>query len=142
MSTINVNNRLNQIQNNTDQINNEQNRKNLGSSKLDRDAFLQLLMAQLRHQDPINPVDNKEFLAQQAAFTQIEKMDELTRQISQGNQLAQASNLVGKQVIVGNGNDTITGRVDSALIGKDGVEISVGGNRYPVSNIQQVLADN
>jgi flagellar basal-body rod modification protein FlgD len=142
LSTINVNNRLNQIQNNTDQINNEQNRKNLGSSKLDRDAFLQLLMAQLRHQDPINPVDNKEFLAQQAAFTQIEKMDELTRQISQGNQLAQASNLVGKQVIVGNGNDTITGRVDSALIGKDGVEISVGGNRYPVSNIQQVLADN
>jgi flagellar basal-body rod modification protein FlgD len=41
---------------------------------LDRDAFLQLLVTQLRHQDPSRPQDSQEFLAQLAQFSALEKL--------------------------------------------------------------------
>lgn len=42
------------------------------SSALDKDDFLQLLVTQLQHQDPLNPLDDKEFIAQLAQFSSLE----------------------------------------------------------------------
>lgn len=44
---------------------------------LDKNAFLELLITQLRYQDPLNPKDNGEFLAQMAQFTALEQMQNL-----------------------------------------------------------------
>lgn len=44
------------------------------TSQLSADTFLQLLVAQLRHQDPLNPADGTEFLAQLAQFSSLEQM--------------------------------------------------------------------
>lgn len=41
------------------------------------DAFLNLLVTQLQHQDPTNPVDDSEFIAQLATFSQVEKLTEI-----------------------------------------------------------------
>ncbi|MFT7597610.1 MAG: flagellar basal-body rod modification protein FlgD [Acidimicrobiales bacterium] len=74
---------------------------NAPSSSLDKDAFLKLLVAQLRFQDPLNPSDPAEFMATTAQFTTIEKLDELTKQGASNaivTGLSMASSLVGRTV--------------------------------------------
>ncbi len=71
------------------------------ANDLDKDAFLQLLVAQLRYQDPLNPSDPAEFMATTAQFTMVEKLDELTKQGANNaivTGLSMASSLVGRSV--------------------------------------------
>ena len=44
---------------------------------LGKDAFLRLLVTQLQHQDPLDPQDNSEFLAQLAQFTSLESLQQI-----------------------------------------------------------------
>ena len=48
---------------------------------LDKDAFLQLLITQLANQDPTNPVEDREFIAQLAQFSSLEQMVNMTKQM-------------------------------------------------------------
>ena len=50
---------------------------------MDKNAFLQLLITQLRYQDPMKPADNGEFLAQMAQFTSLEQTQNLNEGLSQ-----------------------------------------------------------
>ena len=50
--------------------------KNKGSS-LDKDAFLQLLVAQMKYQDPLEPTSNTEYIAQYATFSQVESLQNM-----------------------------------------------------------------
>lgn len=90
------------------------------ANDLDKDAFLQLLVAQLRYQDPLNPNDPSEFMATTAQFTVVEKLDELTQQgantaIISG--LSMASSLVGRTITYVGSDDAIaTGVVSSAQV--------------------------
>ena len=72
---------------------------NAGSSKsvADQDTFLKLLVAQLKYQDPSNPADSTQFLAQTAQFTQVEKLGQIA-DMMQAQQLIGASALVGRTV--------------------------------------------
>lgn len=56
----------------------------LESSGMGKDAFLQLLVSQLRNQDPLNPVNDKEFLAQMAQFSALEQMQNLNQNFEKG----------------------------------------------------------
>jgi len=77
-----------------------------GSNTLGEDDFLTLLVAQLQHQDPLDPQDNTEFIAQLAQFSSLEaqtstndKIDELIDAQSSSEQSA-AFSLLGQDVIV------------------------------------------
>jgi flagellar basal-body rod modification protein FlgD len=77
-----------------------------GGSALGQDAFLKLLVAQLKNQDPLNPQQNYEFVAQLAQFSSLEqsvgintRLDQLAQQ-NQGLQNSQVVQLVGKQATV------------------------------------------
>lgn len=148
MNSIDVNSTLWQMENNTAQANYEQNRNNLGSSKISKDGFLQMLLAQLKYQDPTNPVKDTEFISQQAQFTQIEQMEELTSTLAQGNQLSQAGSMVGKYVEVLTFDNTsgqpqyVSGRVSSVSIDGRGIQLKVGSKFYSLNQITQVFAEN
>ena len=66
-----------------------------------KDDFMQLLIAQLKNQDPMKPMEDKEFITQLAQFSSLEAMDKMTQQMEDltGSQmLVQAATLIGKQV--------------------------------------------
>lgn len=62
--------------------------------KLNAQDFMQLLVTQLRYQDPLKPMDDREFMAQMASFSSLEQMTELAR----WNQLSYGLGLVGQKV--------------------------------------------
>lgn len=143
MNSVDVTNTLTQLQNQTNRISYEQGQKNMGSSKIGKDAFMQLLLTQLKYQDPINPVDDKEFISQQAAFTQIEKLDDINSTLSNSNYISQASSLVGKTVDIKNDQgQLVNGKVESIEFGKDGIGLRIAGNIYTTGQITKIYADS
>ncbi|MCI0995126.1 flagellar hook assembly protein FlgD [Pseudomonas corrugata] len=76
-----------------------------GKKELGKDAFLQLLVTQLKNQDPLSPQDNGEFVAQLAQFSSLEGITTLNDTVSglasnyNSSQALQASSLVGRSVI-------------------------------------------
>jgi flagellar basal-body rod modification protein FlgD len=74
------------------------------------DEFLQLLVAQLKHQDPLSPMDNTEFVAQLAQFSSLEQVTlvnenlQAQAELIQGSTNAMAASFIGREVLaVGNG---------------------------------------
>ena len=56
------------------------------SDEIDKDAFLKLLMTQLSNQDPLNPMDNTEFIGQMAQFTTIEQIQNLNANLQKSQE--------------------------------------------------------
>lgn len=110
---------------------------NDADQELGQDAFLQLLVAQLKYQDPMSPSDSAEFLSQTAQFTQVEKLEEIAEAmatLSKNDQLATIGNLVGQVVQHENALGQLietaitSGRVHAdgiTLIGDDGSQIGL-----------------
>jgi flagellar basal-body rod modification protein FlgD len=148
VTLLDVNNTLNQIATQTAKVQYEQGKTNLGSGKIDQQGFLKLLMAQLKSQDPMAPVDDAQFVSQQAAFAQVEKLDNLSKSLDRANNINQASSLIGKTVELNSGINpangsvvTTTGKVDSVLLGSDGTtSVVVGGKTYDAANITKLIA--
>jgi flagellar basal-body rod modification protein FlgD len=87
-----------------------------GDQALGQEAFLKLLVAQLQNQDPLNPQENHEFVAQLAQFSSLEqsigindRLDQLALQ-NQGLQNSQVVSLVGKQATVKGNIVTLNGQ--------------------------------
>jgi flagellar basal-body rod modification protein FlgD len=78
--------------------------RKVGNNDLDRDAFLKMFLAQLKNQDPTNPMQNHELAAQLAQFTSLEKLNNIDTGITQmakqtdPNKGYDALNLIGKGV--------------------------------------------
>ncbi|HEX2174453.1 MAG TPA: flagellar hook capping FlgD N-terminal domain-containing protein [Nocardioidaceae bacterium] len=113
-----------------------------GANSMDKDTFLQLLVAQLRYQDPMNPTDSTQFLAQSAQFTALEKMEAVAEQTAQavGAQMAfGASSLVGRTVTYTDADGrSVTGTVDAVNFKTDGPVLDVGGTEVALGNVQTV----
>lgn len=124
-----------------------------GSSTLDKSSFMNLLVNQLKNQDPLSPTDNQAFIAQLAQFSSLEQMQKLNENIlglavlQQSNalmaQLTQASGLIGKSVayIDPATNAPMSGDVTSVKI-KDGIAVlNIGGKDVPLGNVTEVKGD-
>ena len=97
-------------------------------SVADQDTFLKLLVAQLKYQDPSNPADSTQFLAQTAQFTQVEKLGQIA-EMMQGQQLIGASALVGRTVTYQDANGVSqTGVVTKTKLNGDSEPTLVVGN--------------
>jgi flagellar basal-body rod modification protein FlgD len=75
-----------------------------GNSILGKDDFLKILMTQLQNQDPLNPMEDKDFIAQMATFSSLEQMTNLTKTMesfvesNSQSQMIAYNQFVGKQV--------------------------------------------
>jgi flagellar basal-body rod modification protein FlgD len=106
------------------------------------DTFLQLLVAQLRYQNPLNPQDGTQFLTQTAQFTEVEKLTDIDTQVTNAlnaNQLIAASTMVGHDVTYkdANGNDQ-NGVVSSVKVTSTGPQLQIGTDTVPFSMIEEV----
>lgn len=97
---------------------------------LDYDAFLQLLIAQMKNQDPTQPIESTEYIAQLAAFSNVEqavqtnaKLDSLMAALS----LSQADGIIGRTVSSEDGS--ISGKVVAVRIVTGGAVAILGDGR-------------
>jgi len=108
---------------------------------LGKDDFFKLFLAQLQNQDPTQPMDDKEFVAQLAQFTLIDTMQQVQKSLG-GTQLAQASSLIGKHVL---GNDTsgtaVDGVVDRVVQDDKGILLLVGSQLVDPASVTSVTED-
>ena len=111
------------------------------SNGLDKDAFLQLLVAQMKYQDPMEPTDNTEYVSQLATFSQLEEMQNMTS----GMSLQRASGLVGDEVLckVYNKSTGATeyaqGIVDYVVYENNKAYVSVNESLYSIDDVYQVM---
>lgn len=132
---------LTDISNNTTKVNAEKALTRTGNNTIDQDGFLQLLMTQLKYQDPLKPMDNAEFVSQQAQFTQISELQKLNKTMMSNNQLMQASTLIGKEVTLTdpeNPASTVTGTVSEARMTDKDTNIVVNNKEYPINSIKSI----
>lgn len=129
------------------------NQPQLPSKKdLDKDAFMQLLVAQMQNQDPMEPKDNSEQISQLANFSSLEQMSQLNEGmlslivLQQGNaqiaQLAQGSALIGKEVTWDGPEGSGKGIVESIQVSDGLVVAEVDGQKVPLIDVIGVAGKN
>lgn len=105
-----------------------------------QNTFLQLLITQLKNQDPLNPEDSSQFVAQLAQFSSVEQMT----QMNQGLETVlenSATSLIGQTVTVADSTTQsgfASGTVSGIVYYANGPAVQVNGKNYPLSAIQNV----
>ncbi|QKE82668.1 flagellar hook capping FlgD N-terminal domain-containing protein [Arthrobacter sp. NEB 688] len=115
--------------------------QNAGTGKIGSDAFLKLLVAQLKYQDPSKPVDSSAFMAQTAQMQMVESMNQLVTQnaaIIGGQNSLSALALVGKDVSWTADGVTKSGAVQAVKLDATGPLLVVGGAEVPLSIVSRV----
>lgn len=114
-------------------------KRKTGNDSLDKDAFLQLLVAQMKYQDPLEPTSNTEYISQFATFSELEQM----QNVSASMDLFRASSLVGQTVLLkvtdSEGRTTnVQGNVDYVVYEKNKAYLSVNGELYSMDDLDTV----
>lgn len=120
--------------------------KNGNGQELGKDQFLSILITQLRHQDPLQPMQDREFIAQMAQFTSLEQLMNINTQLTAMSQsLGAASSLIGKQISwmfkPEDGSESTvmkSGIVDSIIV-RDGIHYAkVGESEVSLDQILKI----
>ena len=114
-------------------------------NNMGKEEFLKLLATQLQNQDPMDPMDNKEFMGEMAKFNSLQQMQSLNNTMEQFvdyQNLTRASSLVGKEAKVLNSEtgESVTGRIDSVEMTGSEPKAVIAGEKYDLGQIQEVLA--
>jgi flagellar basal-body rod modification protein FlgD len=109
---------------------------------VDRNAFMQLLLAQLRNQDPMKPMEDKEFIGQLAQLNTLEEMQKLNDnilQLTMTQGLLQGSNLIGKWVKAAGTDGVLTeGLVSSVSMANNQVSLVINGKSVLLNQVLEV----
>ena len=116
------------------------NQSTSSSSGMDKDTFLQLLVAQMKYQDPLEPTSNTEYVAQYAQFSQVEQMQNM----ASSTDLARASSLVGEEVYIKTTTSTgetkyVQGKVDYVVFENNKAYLSINEELYSLSDLDTVV---
>jgi flagellar basal-body rod modification protein FlgD len=108
---------------------------------MDKDTFLKLLVAQLKYQDPMNPAEGSEFMAQTAQMTVVEKLDELTKtntELLSANRALSASSLIGRSVVYDGGSGPVTEQVTGVRLEVSGPVLITASGSIPLGAVKEV----
>ena len=113
-------------------------------SSLTSESFVKIIFSELGHQDPLQPNDSKALLEQLSSLRNIQSSMDLSTSMGSlvaQNQLAAASNLIGKNVSgVSDGNQRLSGVVKSVSRTSDGATLNLAsGAKIKMSNVDEVL---
>lgn len=107
-----------------------------------KEQFMQLLCAQMKYQDPLEPTSNTEYISQYAQFTQVEQMQNLSNTVA----LNRAADMVGKTIQItqvdeetGETKLTVEGKVDFVTYESGTSYVSVNGNKYKLDDVTAVV---
>ena len=111
-----------------------------GTSTMGKDQFLQILVAEMQYQDPLEPTTNTEWVSQMATFSQIEELQNMSGTF----QKSQAQDLVGQIVIMATTDSAgetkyTSGSVQSVEIRPDGTYLSIDGYLYNMDDLYSVV---
>lgn len=130
-----INNNLSVGQTNTNTSNTK------ASSSLSVDAFLQIMAAEIKNQNPMGGESGggskTDYLSQMAQFTMLDQLNTMTDSINQLNMLNQVS-LIGKRVTIYNGGENINGVVERVKFYNSNVILQVDNKDYPIGLLMEV----
>jgi flagellar basal-body rod modification protein FlgD len=108
---------------------------------LDGNAFLQLMIAQLKYQNPFQPMDATGMMQQTSALTSVQtlqNMSALQKEMLGMQEAATASGFIGKQVTATDpSGSSVTGVVGSVTYTATGPTLNVGGTDVPIADVTQ-----
>lgn len=120
------------------------------NAQTSRDEFLQLLVTQLRHQDPLEPVKQEDFLSQLAQFSTLEGIETLNsnfeqqlavqQDLVQMQQFTQSSSLIGKEVTFESESTDSNkqGIVEGVVVTRDGLRLRVADDLIAIDQIKSL----
>ena len=114
--------------------------KTSSTDGMDKDAFLQLLVAQMKYQDPLEPTSNTEYISQYAQFSQVESMQNMAGSLD----LQRASQLVGQEVYIKTTSSSgetnyVQGRVDYVVYENGSAYLSIDESLYSLDDLDTVV---
>ena len=106
---------------------------------MDKDAFLQLLVAQMKYQDPLQPTSNTEYISQYAQFSQVEQMQNMAA----STDLSRATALVGQEVYIKTTTSSgetkyVQGKVDYVVYENGNAYLSIDEQLYSLDDLDTV----
>jgi flagellar basal-body rod modification protein FlgD len=138
LSTESVSSTQKTIQQIIDENSSSKSTRNTG--ELGKDDFLNLLVTQLRYQDPLNPTDDKEFIGQMAQFSALEQMQNLNTSFA----ATKAYSLIGRNITAAIQDETtketteVSGNVTSVKASSGSYYVVVNGKDIPIESITNV----
>ncbi len=125
----------------TDTIGTEYNTSSTrNTGQLGKDDFLRLLVTQLQYQDPLSPMDDKEFIAQMAQFSSLEQMQNLNSTYSSMKGLSLVGKYVAANKYDGDSSsvEVVEGLVDSATLSGGKTYLNIGEVTVLVEDVTDV----
>ncbi|MBM7647127.1 flagellar basal-body rod modification protein FlgD [Bacillus ectoiniformans] len=125
-------------------LDNNRKQPKTGNSALGKDEFLKILMTQLQNQDPMNPLEDKDFIAQMATFSSLEQMTNMASSFDKFLQMQQSSSMisynsfVGKEVLWHKITESTDPEVEPVIQEGTGTITSI---RFKGEGVEFVLAD-
>jgi flagellar basal-body rod modification protein FlgD len=107
------------------------------------DEFLKMMITELQHQDPLNPMDNAQMLQQISQIRQIAASDRLSKTLDAvmlGQSMATAGSLLGKNIEgMTDRGDKVSGRVDKVSVVNGIPKLLVGDQEIDLKNVSTML---
>jgi flagellar basal-body rod modification protein FlgD len=115
-----------------------------GPASLGMQQFFQLLVAQLQNQDPMQPMDNTQFITQLAQFSSLQSLQAIQTSLDTatgGQLLGAAMSLIGKQIAAApTGGAPVSGTVSGVQIQNGNILLEVGNATVSLADVQEIKA--